>query len=252
MIFPGFVDFASNAPGQDSTFRWAEVISVDPLVIQLDGDPRVLDATPSSLIEPSTLRVGARVWTQMCGRQVIAVGTSSPQKERAGFPPIALPASPYVGQTVSDSASGMTRLWTGTRWRWVGGVQQSARWTMQNKSLASGANVVTPGTKASSGVWGNDPLDIFYVSGNEMRTRVAGTFFISGRLNFSVNSPSVVTWISPGESFGGGLPNGSGATMSVVYRFAADTGFTSNVHLYSGTVSTSGGAFQMVCLSEEP
>ena len=66
-------------PEQTSTqsvYRWATVVTGDPLTIRMDGDSQPLPMVPENLTT-GPLPIGARVWTQMFGRRVLVIGTSS-------------------------------------------------------------------------------------------------------------------------------------------------------------------------------
>ena len=59
----------------ESTFRWATVISIGPLVIKFDGDSVPISATPDTL-DPSLVE-GDRVWCHLYGRSIIVLGKGS-------------------------------------------------------------------------------------------------------------------------------------------------------------------------------
>jgi len=53
-------------------WSWAQVISTDPLLIDLDGPGDPLTAVPSTLV--GSLTVGDRVWVQITGRRAVVLG----------------------------------------------------------------------------------------------------------------------------------------------------------------------------------
>lgn len=65
---------AGSDPGQRASvnFRWATVTQTGPLRVRLDGDSDPLPFTPDNLVGP--VPVGTRVWCELFGRRVIAIG----------------------------------------------------------------------------------------------------------------------------------------------------------------------------------
>lgn len=61
----------------ENTYRWAVITALSPLRLKLDGEALALPLTPETLVSPSTLLVGTRVWTQLFNRRVIILGAAS-------------------------------------------------------------------------------------------------------------------------------------------------------------------------------
>lgn len=56
-----------------NTYRWGTVTGVDPLRVRLDGDMDAVGSTPVALcLTP----LGARVWVQLYGRQLVILGAA--------------------------------------------------------------------------------------------------------------------------------------------------------------------------------
>jgi hypothetical protein len=73
LYVPGETQDGLAAPG---TYRWATVTDTAPLTIRLDGDQDPLPVTPDTLVDPTTLKAGRRVWVQFFGRRLIVVGAA--------------------------------------------------------------------------------------------------------------------------------------------------------------------------------
>lgn len=59
-----------------TSFKWAQVTSVAPLAIRLDGDTAPLALIPDSLVDPLSLVVGDRVRVELSLRKVVIHGRS--------------------------------------------------------------------------------------------------------------------------------------------------------------------------------
>lgn len=57
-----------------TSFKWATVHTVNPIIIQLDGDSAPLAMLPDSLVDPATLKVGDRVRVELSGRKCVIHG----------------------------------------------------------------------------------------------------------------------------------------------------------------------------------
>lgn len=71
--------------GPDNTYRWATVTDDDPLRVRLDGDTAELPITPETLVSPTILSVGDRVWVQMFGRRIIVLGVAGGEVDDTGW-----------------------------------------------------------------------------------------------------------------------------------------------------------------------
>lgn len=60
-----------------TSFKWGTIVDTGPLQLRLDGDESPLAATPDSLVDPSFLKVGDRVRTEMTLRKVVIHGKSN-------------------------------------------------------------------------------------------------------------------------------------------------------------------------------
>lgn len=68
------LDFLLEPPAPPAdTYRWATVTSINPIRIQLDGDPAPVESEPDTL---QTVAVGNRVWVQVHGRQMVILGAA--------------------------------------------------------------------------------------------------------------------------------------------------------------------------------
>lgn len=64
-------DETERRPAPSSTYRFGTITGIDPLRIRLDGDDADLASTP---IAVSAAPLGARVWTQLHGTQLVILG----------------------------------------------------------------------------------------------------------------------------------------------------------------------------------
>lgn len=61
-------------PVSRDNWMWATVTQLSPLRIRFDGEAAAVDATPDSLIDPTLLAVGSRVWVQIYGNSMVVAG----------------------------------------------------------------------------------------------------------------------------------------------------------------------------------
>lgn len=73
---PASLASTAESSSHHYSMRWARVITPTPLTIVLDGEDDALPITPDTLVDPATLSVGARVWVQIYGRQMVVLGRS--------------------------------------------------------------------------------------------------------------------------------------------------------------------------------
>lgn len=71
-----------------TSFKWAQVTSVSPLAIRLDGDTAPLALIPDSLIDPLSLVVGDRVRVELSLRKVVIHGRSKGDPRVADLMPV--------------------------------------------------------------------------------------------------------------------------------------------------------------------
>ncbi|QWS69686.1 hypothetical protein SEA_WILLIAMSTRONG_19 [Microbacterium phage WilliamStrong] len=60
-----------------TSFKWATVRGLNPLSIQLDGDPTPLALIPDSLVDPFGLTIGDRVRVELSERKVVVHGKAN-------------------------------------------------------------------------------------------------------------------------------------------------------------------------------
>jgi hypothetical protein len=60
-----------------TSFKWATVMSVGPIAIQIDGDSTPLSMVPDTLMDPRSLVVGDRVRVELTMRRAVIHGKSS-------------------------------------------------------------------------------------------------------------------------------------------------------------------------------
>lgn len=82
---PIFAPTETRSFGPDNTYRWATVTQLDPLRVRFDGDTAPIPVTPETLISPTLLVVGSRVWVQMFGRRLIVLGAAGGETEDTGW-----------------------------------------------------------------------------------------------------------------------------------------------------------------------
>ena len=107
----------------DSTYRWATVTGVLPLTIRLDGEDQALGMTPESLVDPTRLAVGLRVWVQLFGRRVLILGSSqgSGLGATAGGGLSGTYPNPSVIRAAGDFSVGGHLVGTGIPWAMAAG-----------------------------------------------------------------------------------------------------------------------------------
>lgn len=73
------VDLPETQPPEEGTsnFRWATVVQQSPFTIRFDGDSVPLGAVPDSLVNPTTLPPGTRVWVQLFARRALVLGSTA-------------------------------------------------------------------------------------------------------------------------------------------------------------------------------
>ena len=116
----------------ENSWRWATVVSTDPLAVRLDGESIPLATVPTTLTH--ALSVDQRVWVQMHGRAVIVLGA-------AGRDTAWLPATFKNGWTdASSSAPVQYRMFHDVvrlRGRASGGTTGSVIFTLPTEFLPS-------------------------------------------------------------------------------------------------------------------
>lgn len=63
--------------GDITSFKWGSITAVAPLAVKLDGDTTALSLIPDSLVDPTTLWVGARVRVELSLRKVVIHGVNN-------------------------------------------------------------------------------------------------------------------------------------------------------------------------------
>jgi hypothetical protein len=128
-----------DAYGQQvNTFRWATVVVASPLSIMLDGDTEALPFAPDTLVDPTTLAAGRRVWVHLVGRRVVVLGVAGGTGQSGG-------GSPTSWTPVTAFLNG---------WSNYGGVYQVAQYrkvgdVVHLRGLIKNApGVASPGTPA--------------------------------------------------------------------------------------------------------
>lgn len=60
-----------------TSFKWGSITALNPLAVKLDGDTAALALIPDSLVDPTTLWVGARVRVELSLRRVVIHGVNN-------------------------------------------------------------------------------------------------------------------------------------------------------------------------------
>lgn len=60
-----------------TSFKWGVITALSPLAVKLDGDTAALALIPDSLVDPTTLWVGARVRVELSLRRVVIHGVNN-------------------------------------------------------------------------------------------------------------------------------------------------------------------------------
>lgn len=60
-----------------STFNWAVVQTLAPITIRFDGQTQPVTITPDSMVDPTRLVVGSRVWVQQWGKRLLILGVGN-------------------------------------------------------------------------------------------------------------------------------------------------------------------------------
>lgn len=60
-----------------TSFKWGTITALSPLAVKLDGDSAALSLIPDTLVDPTTLWVGARVRVELSLRRVVIHGVNN-------------------------------------------------------------------------------------------------------------------------------------------------------------------------------
>lgn len=63
--------------GDITSFKWGTITALSPLAVKLDGDSAALSLIPDTLVDPTTLWVGARVRVELSLRRVVIHGVNN-------------------------------------------------------------------------------------------------------------------------------------------------------------------------------
>ncbi|QKN87721.1 tail fiber [Microbacterium phage Ixel] len=63
--------------GDITSFKWGTITALSPLAVKLDGDTAALSLIPDTLVDPTTLWVGARVRVELSLRRVVIHGVNN-------------------------------------------------------------------------------------------------------------------------------------------------------------------------------
>lgn len=63
--------------GDITSFKWGTITALTPLAVKLDGDSAALSLIPDTLVDPTTLWVGARVRVELSLRRVVIHGVNN-------------------------------------------------------------------------------------------------------------------------------------------------------------------------------
>lgn len=116
-----------------TSFKWATVRSVNPISVQLDGDPAPLALIPDCLVDPASLTVGNRVRVELSLRKVVIHGRNNGFAPYVPKPTQGLaadkPANPSYWQMYfeTDTQKMMVGSKTGTWRQFAGTASMPAR-----------------------------------------------------------------------------------------------------------------------------
>lgn len=162
----------------------------------------------------------------------------------------------YVGRTIQETDTGMIRVWTGSRWRWIGGTPQRARYALGPQALNTAAiSNLTIGAKQSDST---DPASIFSAAGTSLTVGVAGVYVVSWGGGLNVSSPDMTTFLTlPAgivpSPIRGGMAVKSGdlpTTTTPLLPLSAGQSVSLQTYVYSTTTTLSSGYLQIHCVSE--
>lgn len=95
-------------------FQWGTIVTNLPLAVKFDGNTEPIDARPDTLVDPTSLWIGDRVWCQLEGRRVIIIGaakggTYAGVSSEGLVPPA--PVAPVLTLLVTGIAVEWSGLW---------------------------------------------------------------------------------------------------------------------------------------------
>lgn len=171
------------------------------------------------------------------------------------------PGSPFPGMEIYETDTGIKRIWTGTKWRWMGGTQIVAWFNMTasggNLPVGSAHNITL--TKDATNSY--DPENILTIGGDSKSINInkTGRFSFSQYVAFNVPLQNYVGYTnSTGTTSslyvchgGGDAPSGtSDASRSFPAYAEAGTVVRTWVYVLVGTVALTNGVFFVTMESE--